>query len=61
MPSVSSRWPMPETMSMERRKMLALLRYRQLPYRLLIASNVSGGELAGLPMPRAVGPAPASS
>lgn len=34
------------------RKMLALLRYRQLPYRLLIASNVSGGELAGLPMPK---------
>ena len=31
------------------RKMLAVLRYRQIPYRLLIASNVAGGQLSGLP------------
>lgn len=34
------------------RKMLAVLRFRQLPYRLLIASNVAGGELSGLPTPK---------
>jgi glutathione S-transferase len=34
------------------RKMLAVLRYRQIPYRLLIASNVAGGELTGLPVPK---------
>ena len=34
------------------RKMLALLRYRQIPYRLLLGSNVQGGEIAGLPQPK---------
>ena len=34
------------------RKMLALLRYRQVPYRLLLGSNVAGGGLDGLPVPR---------
>lgn len=32
------------------RKMLAVLRYRHIPYRLLIGSNIAGGELAGLPV-----------
>ena len=32
------------------RKMLALLRYRRLPYRLLIGSNASGAGIAGLPV-----------
>ena len=32
------------------RKMLAVLRYRQLPYRLLVGSNASGTGIAGLPV-----------
>ena len=34
------------------RKMLAVLRYRQIPYRLILASNVTGGEVEGLPAPK---------
>ena len=34
------------------RKMLAVLRYRQLAYRLILGSNVAGGEVEGLPMPK---------
>ena len=34
------------------RKMLAVLRYRQLAYRLILGSNVAGGEVQGLPMPK---------
>ena len=34
------------------RKMLAVLRYRQIPYRLILASNVAGGEISGLPAPK---------
>ena len=34
------------------RKMLAVLRYRQIPYRFIIASNIAGGELNGLPAPK---------
>lgn len=34
------------------RKMLAVLRYRQLPYRLLLGNTASGAGAAGLPQPK---------